>query len=458
MRSRFDFKESRKERQRRFVSHAIVFIFVLSLIEGPLRKWFLPEFASAFIFLRDPFVLSIYGYCFARDLFPKDNLFRVWMIFAIASSMIGTLVYLVVHPSAIGWALGVRSYWLYMPLAFIVASCFTTKDLKRFVSIVLAISLPYAVLISMQYRAGPEAFINAGVGADSEAAVLLVGDLVRPLGLFRFTAPNVQFTEICASVLQNSVISRATLNLNRILVLLGLISIPVMTVLTGSRLIYFILSGVIVTVFVGSILAPQQKRSLNSIVSILAIFGVSSFALLAVFPDMAEAMLVRLENAERSEGSIWNRAMSTLVAIYKPIHDGALFGYGIGAGASGVALYLGYPALIFGENEFERTMNELGIVLGLGFVLLRWGTLVVVFRRLVLARGSLATGGFAMLGFSSISFGAGQITHSPMIGFLPWLSLGLALAIAKQAKQGLSRTQRRVFVNYAQPERRGQTL
>jgi hypothetical protein len=181
-----------REAKRRFVVRAVFFIFLLSLIEGPLRKWFLPGLAGPLTLLRDPFVIALYAYCLVNGMMRTRGIAGVWLMFAFFTSAIGLFQFLAAGLPAWGWMLGVRTYWLYLPLAFVVAKTFRREDIHLFLKLCLWISIPYAFLVAAQYNAPPNAFINLGVGADEGGAVALGDGILRPFGLFTYTAPNVQ--------------------------------------------------------------------------------------------------------------------------------------------------------------------------------------------------------------------------------------------------------------------------
>ena len=163
------------EHHRRIAVMVVFALFALSLIEGPLRKWFLPGAGSPLIFLRDLPAAFLYAYCFIYGLLLRSQLTRVWFIFAAVSSCLGLIPYLFAEQSIFGWALGVRTYWLFMPLAFVVGGTFRHQDIKRLFILIALIAIPYAVLVAYQYNAGQQAWVNFGVGGDDEAAVVLGG-------------------------------------------------------------------------------------------------------------------------------------------------------------------------------------------------------------------------------------------------------------------------------------------
>lgn len=58
--------------RRRIVGMVLV-VYVLLIVEGALRKWALPEFGQVLFFVRDPFVLAIYGMALASGHWPRSS-------------------------------------------------------------------------------------------------------------------------------------------------------------------------------------------------------------------------------------------------------------------------------------------------------------------------------------------------------------------------------------------------
>src|SRR6056297_792902 len=106
-----------REARRRLVVRAVFFIFLLSLLEAPLRKWFLPGLAGPLTLLRDPFVIALYAYCFISGMIWTRGIAQLWIGFAAVTAVLGAGQYVINGLGLAGWVLGMRTYWLYMPLA-----------------------------------------------------------------------------------------------------------------------------------------------------------------------------------------------------------------------------------------------------------------------------------------------------------------------------------------------------
>jgi len=418
-----------REKQRQFIVWSIFFIYFLSLIEGASRKWVLPELSEPLTLLRDPFVIALYIYSLLKGLIMRRGIAATWFGFALFISCFGLIQYMVSGYPLMGWILGVRTYWLYMPLAFVVAVTFQPKDILRFFKFNLWISLPYAMLIANQYVAGPKAFINRGVGGDETGAVVLhYLDIVRPFGLFTYTFPNVQFTSAIVAIFLAVFLSRPKEQPNKMIFFAMSLAVATMSVLTGSRYIFFSVGIIIGFTLLALIATRLNIKTFTRILFILFFMTLAGWILVHVFPDMLSAMQVRIERASRGEGSMWSRIYYSGFSFLDAFKTAPILGHGIGSGASGVARFIGLPDLIYGEADTQRNINELGIIFGSIFLIMRWLTSVwLLITAIKIARKGLPIV-LPLAGFAAFPIAIGQITNSPLIGFLPWLFLGIVLS------------------------------
>lgn len=416
------------EKRRKFIVKAVFFIYLLSLLEGPLRKWFLPGLAAPLTLLRDPFVISLYAYCLLNRFIMRNGVASLWLRFAVITSCFGLIQYMFSGYPLEGWMLGVRSYWLYMPLAFIVAVTFRPEDITRFLKLNLWIALPYAVLVSAQYNAGPTAFINRGVGGDELAAVSLSMGIVRPFGLFTYISPNVDFTAAMTAILIATYLARFRERPNPLVFLAMAVAVATMGILTGSRFIYFSVAITLGFTIFGLMWTGLKSKTLIRVLSIGAFLALAGLLFVNVFPDMLEAMEVRIERASNSEGSIWNRIYYSGFTFLDALQTAPILGHGIGLGASGVVKFLGLSPLLYGEADTQRNINELGVIFGIIFLIMRWFTSLWLLKNAIrLARNGLPMV-LPLAGYAAFPLSFGQITNSPIIGFLPWLFFGMVLA------------------------------
>jgi hypothetical protein len=415
------------EAKRRLAVNLVFLIYILMLVEGPLRKWFAPGLATPIYFLRDPVVIFLYAYCLHGRLIVFDGWARTWLTFAAIVSLIGIIPYMLESVDGRAWILGVRTYWLYMPLAFVIASTFDRADLLRFFRWNLVLAIPYAALIINQYRAPPDSWINAGIGGD-EAVVGVARDIIRPNGLFTYTGQNVNFSALLAALFISYILLQNKVEKSRVLYVSAAGAIASVAILSGSRAIYFLVAGSVVVTLAGLNVMKNRLAGIRATLLIACSVGLAALLFVHVFSDAYEAMGDRLEHTQEAEGPIQYRAVAGFLAFLWPLESAPLLGHGIGLGAPSISRFLNRPELEFGEADLQRNINELGVVFGLLFVVLRFlfaGYLVIVSLRAARAGYPefLPLAGFAALGISGAA-----ITNSTLNGFPYWLGAGLVLA------------------------------
>jgi hypothetical protein len=205
-------------------------------------------------------------------------------------------------------------------------------------------------------------------------------------------------------------------------------AVATMAILTGSRGIYFSVAVTIGFTLFGLMSTGLKTKTFVRILAIGIFVALAGWLFVNVFPDMFEAMGVRVERASRSEGSLWNRIYYSNFTFLDALETAPILGHGIGAGASGVVRFLGLIPLLYGEADTERNINELGAILGSTFLLLRWFTSFWLLRTAM----KLTRQGFPMAlplaGYVVLPLASGQITNSPINAFLPWVFVGIMLA------------------------------
>jgi len=414
-----------REKQRQFVVWAVFFIYFLSLIEGPLRKWFLPGLAGPLTLLRDPFVIALYIYCLFNGWILRRGLAGIWLSFAVLTSWFGLIQFAINGLPITGWMLGVRTYWLYMPLAFVIAKSFRRDDVMRFLRLNLWIALPYALLVASQYGAGAAAFINRGVGGD-EAAVELGDGILRPFGLFTFTGPNVQFTTMMIAIFTAVFLAEPQEQPPMPWFVAIALAVATMSVLTGSRSIYFSAAFILGITILSLLTRGLTTKALVKIAGIIAFVGLAGVILIEFFPEMLNAVSGRFAQAARTEGSIWIRAFSGLTDPLDALSTAPLLGYGIGAGSPGVARFIGLPSLIYGESDLQRNVNELGLFFGMAMLFLRLGTATWLMVKTI-SSSTKSKSILPLAAFGIIQISIGQITHSQLNAFNAWMVTGICI-------------------------------
>jgi hypothetical protein len=422
------------ERDRQAAVRLVFFIYLLFLAEGMLRKWAFPQASAVLYFIRDPFVLALYWIAISRGLVQVQGAFLVWLMVAVATSLFGLLALALNGVGPIGGLLAMRSYWLYMPLAFVIAGCFTREDVFRFVRLNLLLALPISLLVLAQYAASAEAFINRGIDADALVPTVADG-MVRPYGVFTYAGQHLVYVASLVALLALGWIERRDQELGLPLLVIASGAVLVMALTTGSRSIWFY--GLQLVLVLGLLVVVAGRPGVRSAaLAFLLLFTAAAALLWLTALDPArEAMLVRHADAQAIEGAAADRVLGILTSFTDVIADVPLLGYGIGANTSTVRAWTGRFAGAFpAENEWERIAQELGPFFGLALIMVRaLFILYLVLRAMRAARDGDATG-LLLLGFVGILFLVGQITFSTIMGFLAWFYVGFVLAVTRPAE------------------------
>jgi hypothetical protein len=379
----------------------IQIILVVVIIEGAVRKWFLPSASEIVYFYKDLLmVATLLGYVRNRGKSPFVIKRRLKLLFI---AMGAFLIYAVlsmglsleIHP-LIG-LLGLKAYCLYIPLAFITVRAFPDKErLIGFLKWYALIVLPVAVIGVIQFLdTTQQATINKyAVSEEAAAGVVDIAKFstasgtyfVRITSTFSYVTGLSVYLPITFALLLalSSLFSKRGLKRgSKILYYSALGATVVTCFMTGSRgaVLSMAIAAVIFYFFTSG---RQTVRRLQQI----AVLGVILFvAFTSIFPQAYDAFYNRTFGADRaSEG--WERVTASLSLPTNEATYAGLFGYGIGLTQNGVPALMkrldlpdqGTAIPIGYEGEPGRVTLELGVIGLVLYTLLRLVLLITVFR------------------------------------------------------------------------------
>src|SRR2546423_10792292 len=120
---------------------------VLLIIEGALRKWFLPNLSDPLLIIRDPVVLAIYIAAWRARVFPSNAYVILLAIIGglcLAVSILSLYSYIPLKMILLVTLYGFRSNFLHLPLIFVMANVFNHEDVKKVGWWVMALAIPMA--------------------------------------------------------------------------------------------------------------------------------------------------------------------------------------------------------------------------------------------------------------------------------------------------------------------------
>ena len=438
-----------REQARRRLVRVIMLIYLLAIFEGALRKWVAPQLGQYLYFIRDPFLLWAYLLATRHGLWPRQE---PWLTVTLGMAVSGVL--LVVLQAMTGGASdlrlilgvhGLRSYFLYVPLAFLIGGQFHAGDLQRLYKLTLWLAVPIAVLVTLQFFSPPGAPINVGISSDEAyqfKGLTATAERTRPMGPFASGAGQAQFVGTAWAIALGLFIAPAAVRrMNKTTLLVGSAALMVCAGLSGSRgtivqcglaVMFALLVGI------AGRGAALKGRALAWTVTLVALALVLYPILL---PEGFAAFTERWNNAARAEsggGGLLGRALFGLIDFVFLFDRVPLLGYGLGYGSNAsITLQATIDGMMPGylaETDFSRHMVDLGPVFGLGYIGFRLA-LIAWLVRLVLQATRQAPDPMPMLllSYVAVVLFTGQITGNGAINVYGWLFTGVLIAACRRS-------------------------
>jgi hypothetical protein len=450
------FNSSHGDLSRRRIVNVVLIVYILLILEGALRKWAFPEFSQLLYFVRDPFVALVYAMAIASGNWPRSS---PWLAGALALTLLGAIV--AVLQLALGFGnpqspiifavYGLRNYFFYIPLAFVIAATFRLEDLVRVASITLVLVTASACLVILQFYSSIDSPINVG---SSDNPLLqfrglgVTGNITRPMGFFTSDVGQkhlmlTSFAIVLAGwfgVFPRRPSLRVTLPLGTVAVLACLAFSGSRGAVLGAALVLAAAFFVLVRGDSGA-----SRGRLVLVLTSVAVLGVALGGLF--FADGIAAFVDRWNTADAVEstaftGGIFGRAMYGFIDFTRLLGSTPLLGYGIGMGGNAGWMFIaksgGSAAGLGAETDWARHMVDLGPILGMGFLVFRIGLVTAVARQVLLSRNLLAT---LLFGYVAYELLLGQITGHGSINGYVWMFTGFTLAAAAGVNYGEGRSE-----------------
>jgi hypothetical protein len=355
----------------RSIKTGIWLYFILLIFEGAIRKWIFPGLSTPLLIIRDPIALWIILQVWYWKLLD----FNIYLASMVAIGIITTFTALFLGHGNLFVALyGARIFILHFPLIFIIGKIFTREDVVKMGRAMLFISVPTIILVVLQFYSPQSAWVNRGVGGDTLGAGFSGAlGFFRPPGFFSFTAGNTLFYSALGLFVFYFWLSNE--KVNKILLILGTISLIAAIPLSLSRGLLFQLVISLIFVIIGLKFNVKYYKNLAiTFVCVVILFFVVSQT--AIFKTATDAFSARIETASSDEGglkgTLIDRYVGLMAESIKIAMDQPLFGYGLGMGTNvGSILLSGHAGFLIAEEEWARIIGEIGPIFGILVILLR---------------------------------------------------------------------------------------
>jgi hypothetical protein len=433
----------------RYWQQALFGVFVLLVFEGALRKWVFPWGQAGIYLVKDAILLAVY-FGFLSDGQRNQPALRAAgaiKIVLILSFVWGCLEVLNPNsPSILVGLVGLKTYFLYVPVAFILPYAIKSREhLFDLIRRYLIMAIPVAVLGFVQIAAGPESRLNTYVSysEDVEAAGIRFGEayeLVRASGTFSFISGYTTFLSFVSFLAIGYNMARRWRFKNNIAPILALILAIGAMFTTGSRApIYTLVATgplILGMAVVSRVLAPQTAMRLSILIPIIAIVAVS------LSSRAYEGFVARATYGV--DDTVYYRVISApLDQTIGALLEAPALGFGIGTThAAGLTImqtdeFWWLHGLLV-EEEPARVTEELGVI----------GLILIYFVRFLIATFALRCAmsfkdpayrslGIVLMAYLAVYILVGSI-NNPTAGFYYWGALGLLLAM-QRLEQGLVR-------------------
>ena len=436
------------------IKSLLVSFFFYMILEGVLRKWIFPNLSTQIYFIKDFFLLLIYLVAIKYNFIFKLKYTKFFTIIVILFSLIGFAGYDFNKQGIISYILGLRSYWLFMPLFLIVIHVFNQNDIIKFIKFNVHLTIPFFILIYLQTILPDTSIINSGYEG-------MLQQPERPSGYFTYTTQNsyylvFMFVSFCIYSLSKD---KLFLKDFIYLALINFLLISIM-ILLKSRAVYLV---IFVTVFYSSfflissktkVILKLKKLSIILLVTFVSFYTSSNiffeeeykYSEVRINTDTYYAMDIVTYNKDKelkifgkevfnekttvesfcSKYSSLCRIINELY-IFPAISDSTPLGKGIGAGTAGVAIYNNLIFFSLGEAENLRIVRELGYIFGTLFFIIKILSLIVLnLYALFKFRETNKLIYTPLLVFLSVQLCFGAITYTTsFISFIFWFSLGM---------------------------------
>jgi hypothetical protein len=416
------------EYDRRRLVLLIQLYVVLLVVEGALRKWFLPSLSDPLLLVRDPvaIVICVLGYR-SKNLVFDGHIRSLFLLLAgfVAIGALQLINGIGGSPLVIGY--GLRTYLLHLPVAFVMARVLNPIDIRRILMAFLWMALPMAVLMAVQFESSPRAWVNLGVSGHRGQIFAAPGH-IRPAGTFSFVNGPIGFFSIALAALIAGSVERG---LPWALRIAGWVAVSLAAAVSGSRSFLAAVAGVMLVGVAGWARGRSSKLGRGLVVSAFtALVAVNVLGSFDTVREGAEVIQSRFD--QWGNGGLSRRLMYDYHTIQWAIVDSPMLGVGLGAGTNAASALQGTKGFRWGEGEWPRVIFEAGPILGLLYLIWRVWITLAVGRAALRVSGSGVLLPLLLWGACASSLLSGQWGQTSIQGFGVF-TLGLTLAAGRTA-------------------------
>ena len=327
---------------------------------------------------------------------------------------------------------GFCANFLHLPLVFIIPKVMGRRHAISLGRWALLLSVPMAVLMVMQFRSPPDAWINCGAGGGTGSQMRAALGKIRPPGFFTFIIGAAHYLAFATVFVIMGYMEKKVYG--RVLLYVSGFALVISTIVSSSRLA---LGGIGVVFLMIGFIVYYDRGGLTGVLRLLLPIGLILVAAtnLDVFEEGRAVFEARLQEVGDVKAGLagtasnWTERMfGAYVGGFYWAQHSELLGAGLGVGTNVGIRFLKMSAEMI-EGEPARVMIEMGPIVGTLYLLARQVICVMLFRA---AAASARIGNFLpmlLFGSCALSMSSGQFSQSSILGFSV-LGAGLCLASA----------------------------
>ena len=417
----------------------ILGVFVLLVFEGALRKWALPSAQAEIYFLKDLLlVLAYIGFVIqrpaSRSVLQDERPITIVLVFVFIYSLME--VFNPNSPSVLIGLIGLKAYFLYAPLAFILPYAIKSRThLFWLIWCYLLLAIPVAILGFIQVAAGPESGLNTYVShTEGESLLAQFGasyELVRTSGTFSYITGYTTFLTVIALLAIGFNSAQGWRLKNNLVPVTALVLVVGAMFTTGSRTTFYSLFATAPLFLILGLRAGVLTT--NVAVRLCALLPLIVFAAMNLSPEAVQAFSHRASHADDPV----ERLLGPMTQAIEAISNAPIFGMGIGVTHNSALSVMGalelwwLDANLVFEGETARVAVELGAI---GFVLVYALRIVIVAfaLRCVFSYKDQAYRCLGIAMVANLSLGLiVPVVNNVTAGLYYWGSLGLLLCMRR---------------------------
>ena len=410
-----------------FIKNRFLLLFFFIILEGAIKKWFIPNSSVYLILIKDLIVLSCISYGFKNYLYKLSSPFEKGVFLWTVLVIVWMLFQLIVNSSSL-WIIliGLRNWVLYLWFSLICYRVLNLKDLTFIIKIIILSIIPLAIISVTQHFLPVEHFLNDLPG-DGYIFQVIPG-IVRTTSTFSFVYGYTQYLMFVCPLIFALIISDLDLNLNKSIYTIIIASFILAVVTSGSRGTIVYSAAMLLPLFFG---LRYTQTSIKKKFFIILIVLITFFVITIFFANALEATTQRFELANQSENS-YQRLISVIFGSSDTWRNLTIFGKGIGLSSNAAELFLkqGDTEFLLGEFETDRIINEAGL-LGIILMLIKFISISFLFKSISILKNQKKALPFIYWSYLTIHILTSTLTGQITSHAFTYLALAIGLVLIK---------------------------